>query len=190
MPDPERGGIDALLERIGRVATPDVDRESHAVDLAALTGHDRLLEDGPGEGTEVVLTVVTDALRDRLRRIAPVLPAAPGLTARQGRDRQLSAVVVELSALEAGPWSGAATSSRSHLMDELVTLLHTVRTVGGLSYLVPGSGPSATARGSAPLRRAADIVVQADAQDPDTEGSPGTALLRLLRDYTHEGDQD
>lgn len=190
MPEPGRGGIDALLERIGRVATPDVDRESHAVDLATLTGHDRLLEDGPGDGTEVVLTVVTDALRDRLRRIAPVLPAAPGLTARQGRDRRLSAVVVELGALEAGPWSGAATSSRSHLMEELVELLGTVRSAGGLSYLVPGAGPSATARGSAQLRRAADIVVQADVRDPDAEGSPGTALLRLLLDYTQEGDQD
>lgn len=189
MPDTDCGGIAALLERIGRVATPAVDHESHSVDVVTLAGHDRLLEGGPGRGDEVVLAVVTTALRDRLRQVASVLPAAPGLTAGQIEGQPLAAVVVELEALDAGPWSGAATSSRSHLMDELVELLGTVRTAGGLSYLVPGEGPSATARGSAPLRRAVDIVVHADTGDPDTEGSPGTALLRELLDYTHEGDQ-
>lgn len=190
MPEPDHGEIAALLERIGRVATPDVDHESHPVDVVTLAGHDRLLAGAPGSGTEVVFAVVTEALRDRLRQVASVLPAAPGLTAGQLEGRSLSAVVVELKALDSGPWSGAATSSRSHLMDELVEMLGTVRTAGGLSYLVPGEGPSATDRGSASLRRAVDIVVQADTADSDTEGSPGTALLRELLDYTREGDQD
>lgn len=190
MTDTAPGDIAGLLERLGRVATPEVDRESHSVDLAALTGHDRVLPGSRGGMTGVVLTVATSRLVERLRTDHPVLPAAPGMTGRQCTVHPPGAVVIELEALESGPWAGALTTSRSPLMDELLALVESTRDGGGMTYLLPGADPAGTTRSTDAIRRAADVLVIADTSHPDTEGSPPTRLLRALMEHVQEGSQD
>lgn len=190
MAEPTQGDISTVLDQVGRAAATPVDRETYPVDLSRLAGHDRLVPRHDGGTTPALLVVCTPALQERLRRDHALLVAAPGLTRAQRSAHPGLTTVIELLALETGPWSGAASPVRHHLLDELRELVEANREEQLLTYLVPGSGPVATRPGTAVLRELADIRVSESLAHPDTEGSRESLLLAALRDYARHGGQD
>lgn len=181
------GDIRPLLMRLGRAATPDVNTHSYPTDLARLAGYDRILPNQHGDTVDPVLVVAGRHLQHRLRRTYPLIIAAPGLALRQREVTPGTTTVIDAAALFHGPWSGATTAPRRHLLDELVELVRQNRQEHLLTYLVPG-GPAGADR-IEELECLASVVVSPDTGDPVNEGSPSTVLLATLMDYARHGGQ-
>ncbi|NUL48777.1 hypothetical protein F7P69_26770 [Cellulosimicrobium funkei] len=190
MVEPFQGDLALLLNHAGRAGTPPVDEDAYMVDLVQLAGHDQVLPCTDGPSASCVFVVGGRRLVGQLRLDHAVVVAAPGLTLSQRAAHPGMPTVIDLSALTEGPWSGAATSVRGHLMDELLEVVAHTREEQALSYLIPGTDPTVVHRGTAALRQAADVNVTATLGDPDTEGSPASRLLNRLMEFNRASGQE